>query len=182
MPVLLQIIVAISLFSAAPVLMVAENPNVRQSVEDLGRPDPLSQIRAEHVMISTGDYDATAAWYRNILGFNVVHQWTVPDLPGLQLGYMERNGFVIEIVETPGPVPETVRPVSLREALDRRGFGHLAFLVADVDAVAADLKKKGVEFLLEATSFPDSGRRLIFVFDNNGNLLEFLTPLAAYAR
>ena len=24
------------------------------------RPDPLSQIRAEHVMISTGDYDGTA--------------------------------------------------------------------------------------------------------------------------
>ena len=30
-------------------------------------PDPLSQMRAEHVMISTGDYAGTLAWYQEKL-------------------------------------------------------------------------------------------------------------------
>lgn len=145
-------------------------------------PDPLDQIRAEHIMISTDDYDATIAWYRDMLGFEVVHQWTVPELPDLKLGYIERNGFVIEVVETPEARSERQRPADLGEALTDRGIGHLAFLVADVDAVAAELKARGAEFLVEPTSFPDSGRRLIFIFDNGGNILEFLTPLSAYER
>ncbi|MEM7703320.1 MAG: VOC family protein [Pseudomonadota bacterium] len=143
-------------------------------------PDSLDQIRAEHIMISTDDYDATVAWYRDMLGFEVVHQWTVPELPGLKLGYIERNGFVIEIVETPEARSERQRPADLSEAMNDRGIGHLAFLVADVDAVAAVLKSRGAEFLVAPTSFPDSGRRLIFIFDNGGNILEFLTPLSAY--
>lgn len=143
-------------------------------------PDPLDQIRAEHIMISTDDYDETVAWYRDMLGFEVVHQWTVPELPGLKLGYIERNGFVIEVVETPEARSVRQRPADLGEALNDRGIGHLAFLVADVDAVANELKVRGAEFLVEPTSFPDSGRRLIFIFDNSGNILEFLTPLSAY--
>lgn len=131
-------------------------------------------------MISTGDFDGTVAWYQSVLGFEVTHQWTVPELPGLKLGYLERNGFVIEVVESPSDQPAQPRPTSLGDALVDRGFGHLAFLVADVDAVYEALLAKGAEVLVPPTSFPDAGRRLIFVFDNNGNLLEFLTPLDAY--
>lgn len=171
MPVVAQILFALALFASAPLILAADT---------LPEPDPLHQIRAEHVMISTGDYDGTVAWYQSVLGFEVVHQWTVPDLPGLKLGYMARNGFVIEVVETPSDQANQSRPGTLAEALNDRGFGHLAFLVADVDAVHEALVGKGVDVLVPPTSFPDSGRRLTFVFDNNGNLLEFLTPLDAY--
>lgn len=145
------------------------------------KPDPLSQIRAEHVMISTGDYAGTIAWYRDKLGFAVKHEWTLPELPGIELAYIELNGFVIEIVGTPEAFQERKLPSSLGEALSDRGFGHLAFLAADVDAVAQELVERGVELDVPPTSFPDAGRRLIFVRDNNGNSIEFLTPLSAYA-
>ena len=144
------------------------------------RPDPLSQIRAEHVMISTDDYDGTIAWYREMLGFAVRHEWTVPEFPGVQLAYIELNGFIIEVVGTPQAFQERATPPDLATALSDRGFGHLAFLAADVDAVAAELARRGAEIVLPPTSFPDSGRRLIFIRDNNGNLIEFLTPLSAY--
>lgn len=144
------------------------------------RPDPLSQIRAEHVMISTGDYAGTIAWYGEKLGFKVVHAWTVPEFPGVELAYVELNGFVIEIVGTPDAFQEKATPPDLATALSDRGFGHLAFLAADVDAVADELKRRGVEIVVPPTSFPDPGRRLIFIRDNNGNLIEFLTPLSAY--
>lgn len=171
MPVIIQIAFTVFLFACAPRVFTDEAS---------AAPDPLNQIRAEHVMISTDDFDATVNWYQSVLGFQVTHQWRVPELPGLKLGYMSRNGFVIEIVETPGKNRTPSRPASLAAALENRGFGHLAFLVADVDAVHASLVEKNVDVLVPPTSFPDAGRRLIFVFDNNGNLLEFLTPLDAY--
>lgn len=145
------------------------------------KPDPLSQIRAEHVMISTGDYAGTIAWYRDKLGFAIKQEWTVPELPGIQLAYIELNGFVIEVVGTPDAFQERKLPGTLGESLSDRGFGHLAFLAADVDAVAQELVARGVELDVLPTSFPDAGRRLIFVRDNNGNSIEFLTPLSTYA-
>ncbi len=144
-------------------------------------PDPLAQIRAEHVMISTDNYAATIAWYRDKLGFSIKHEWTVPEFEGVKLAYIELNGFLIEVVETPEAYQEEKIPADLGAALSVRGFGHLAFLAADVDAVAAELMARGVDMVVPPTSFPDSGRRLIFIQDNNGNYIEFLTPLAAYA-
>ena len=144
------------------------------------RPDPLSQIRAEHVMISTGDYAGTIAWYRDMLGFRVRREWTVPAFPGVRLAYLELNGFVVEVVATPDAFQDRQVPPDLPSALSDRGFGHLAFLAADVDAVAAALQRRGVPLVVPPTSFPPAGRRLIFVRDNNGNLIEFLTPLSAY--
>ncbi|WP_420346870.1 VOC family protein [Pelagibius sp.] len=143
------------------------------------RPNPLAQIRAEHVMISTGDYAGTLAWYREKLGFQVKHEWTVPDFPGVQLAYIELNGFVIEVVGTPKALQERKTPPDLEAALSDRGFGHLAFLAADVDAVAEELTRRGVEAALPPTSFPQAGRRVLFVQDNNGNFIEFVTPLSA---
>jgi catechol 2,3-dioxygenase-like lactoylglutathione lyase family enzyme len=145
-------------------------------------PDPLSQMRAEHVMISTADYKGTITWYQGVLGFAIKHEWTVPQFPGTRLAYIEKNGFLIEIVSTPEAFQEKQIPAELGTALSDRGFGHLAFLVADVDAVATELKKRKAHMVLAPTSFPDAGRRVMFIQDNNGNYLEFLTPLSAYVK
>lgn len=162
-------------------LQVAE-ASATSADADPGAPDPLAMIRAEHVMISTGDYGGTIAWYRDKLGFAIKQEWTVPEFPGVQLAYLELNGFVLEVVGTPRAFQDKATPPDLGTALSDRGFGHLAFLAADVDAVAKELARRGVEILVPPTSFPESGRRLIFVRDNNGNLIEFLTPLSAYNK
>lgn len=143
-------------------------------------PDPLAQMRAEHVMISTNDYQGTLDWYQSILGFSIMQQWTVPEFPGTQLAYLEKNGFIIEVVFTQDSFQKKRIPEDLGTALGDRGFGHLAFLVADVDAVAEALESKNIPLIVPPTSFPDAGRRLVFIKDNNGNFLEFLTPLSAY--
>ena len=69
-------------------LFVATLANPAVAEESAPKADPLSQIRAEHVMISTDDYDATMAWYQDKLGFNVRKEWTVPEFPGVKLAYM----------------------------------------------------------------------------------------------
>lgn len=156
------------------------SPKQESIVISQAKPDPLAQIRAEHVMISTADYDETIDWYTEKLGFQVVQEWTVPEFEGVQLAYIELNGFIIEVVSTPEAFQEEQIPGDLATALSDRGFGHLAFLAADVDAVATELESRGVPLVVPPTSFPDAGRRLIFIQDNNGNYIEFLTPLSAY--
>ena len=155
-------------------------PEIESFSVEQPRPDPLAQIRAEHVMISTANYDETIEWYTEKLGFEIVQEWTVPEFEGVQLAYIELNGFVIEVVSTPEAFQEEAIPGDLATALGDRGYGHLAFLAADVDAVAKELEARGVALVVSPTSFPDAGRRLIFIQDNNGNYIEFLTPLSAY--
>lgn len=144
--------------------------------ERLSKPDPLAQMHAEHVMISTPDYDGTIAWYRDNLGFRIKHEWTVPEFPDLQLAYLEKNGFIVEVVASPN-VPKSDIPDDFSARLQQPGIGHFAFLVADVDAAMVALQAKGVEILVPPTSFPDSGRRLSFIADNNGYAIEFLEEL-----
>jgi len=61
-----------------------------------------------------------------------------------------------------------------------RGYVHMAFNSADVDGVAAELISRGVELELAPTNFDAAGVRLLFIRDNNGNLIEIVTPLSAY--
>ncbi len=146
-----------------------------QSINSLGN------LTIDHVMISTDDYAETLSWYVDTLDFDVHHEWTVPEFPDLKLAYLKRNDFMIEVVETSRAFQEQKKPQDLSEALADRGFGHLAFLTPDVDSVAAELMKRGVAMVVPPTSFPDAGRRLIFIQDNKGNFIEFLTPLSTVA-
>ena len=138
--------------------------------------EPLAQMQAEHVMLATANYDETLTWYEENLGFRIKHEWTVPEFPDLKLAYLEKNGFIIEVVASPNTLE--VEPISdFSERLQQPGIRHFAFLVDDVDAAIATLETKDVEIILFPTSFPNSGRRVAFFEDNNGNLIEFLEEL-----
>jgi len=42
---------------------------------------------------------------------------------------------------------------------------------------SAELNRRGVKTFVELGSYPDPGIRLCIIQDNNGNLIEFVTPL-----
>lgn len=138
----------------------------------------LSDARAEHVMLGTGDYDATLAWWTGKLGFEIEVEWTVPDFPGMRLAYLAKNGFRLEVVGSPERFQRRATPAALGQHLTDSGFSHLAFRVADVDAAMAELAAKGVPAFFPPTSFPDVGRRVAFVRDDQGNVIEFAADLA----
>jgi methylmalonyl-CoA/ethylmalonyl-CoA epimerase len=123
--------------------------------------NPLALMRADHIMISTADYRGTIEWYNSVLGFEVVREWDIEGYDDVDVGYIAANGFMIEVVGTATEF-------------------HLAFSSADVDAVAAELISRGVELELAPTNFDAAGVRLLFIRDNNGNLIEIVTPLSAY--
>lgn len=147
-----------------------------QSEPTISATEPLATMQAEHIMLTTADYDETLTWYQEKLGFRIKHEWTVPEFPGLQLAYLEKNGFIVEVVASPETSTMPAK-ATLAERLAQPGIGHFAFLVADVDAAIADLETRDVHIILAPTSFSDSGRRVAFFEDNNGNLIEFLEEL-----
>lgn len=156
---------------AAPVIA-----KTLQSEPAISAMEPIATMQAEHIMLTTADYDETLIWYQEKLGFRIKHEWTVPEFPDLQLAYLEKNGFIVEVVASPD-TPTMPATETFAERLVQPGIGHFAFLVADVDAVIADLEARDVQIVLPPTSFPDSGRRVAFFEDNNGNLIEFLEEL-----
>jgi len=140
----------------------------------------LAMIRADHIMISTADYVATLDWYNRVLGFEVVREWDIAGYPDVDVGYISANGFVIEVVGTKEPFQDEKVAPDVFTAMSDRGYVHLAFSSADVDAVAAELVSRGVELEMPPTNFDAAGVRLLFIRDNNGNLIEIVTPLTAY--
>ena len=60
--------------------------------------------------------------------------------PDVEVGYIAANGFMIEVVGTPAGFSgsEELAP-DVFAAMSDRGYVHMAFKSADVDAVAAAL-------------------------------------------
>jgi methylmalonyl-CoA/ethylmalonyl-CoA epimerase len=146
------------------------------------QPNPLALMRADHIMISTSDYQGTVDWYRSVLGFEVVREWDIDGYPEVDVGYIAANGFMIEVVGTPKEFQSEKVAPDVFTAMSDRGYVHIAFTSADVDAVAAELLSRGVALELSPTNFDAAGVRLLFIRDNNGNLIEIVTPLSAYRK
>ena len=151
-----------------------------ESTGSLPKANPLAMMRADHIMISTADYQGTVDWYRTVLGFEVVREWDIAGYEDVEVGYIAANGFMIEVVATSEEFQSEKVAPDVFTAMSDRGYVHLAFSSADVDAVAAELISRGVELELPPTNFDAAGVRLLFIRDNNGNLIEIVTPLSAY--
>lgn len=123
-----------------------------------------------HAAMSVADIEATAEWYADVLGFAVESRFVIPD--GTKAMFLEREGLRIELfqVENPKPMPE--ERLNPRADLRTLGNKHPAFTVADYDAFREDLIARGIPLILEVGS---GGNRGVFIHDNAGNVLEFLS-------
>lgn len=162
--------------------MAASGPGLSRAVGDDGqRQPPLDGLKVDHVSIHVADFDGAMTWYREKLGFNLEVAWQVAALGGKRLAYLSRDGFLIEIVHA-APVGSGLPPVtSFPEHFARTGYGHVCFATPEIDAVMADLERRGVPAFVRAETYPLDGtpheRRVAFVRDPEGNVIEFAGPL-----
>lgn len=133
----------------------------------------LNSMRIDHVMISVPNYQETLQWYREKLNATIEKEWTVDELPDLQLAYLNVGGFRIEVVGTTQPRSGMPQMSNFEEALRTTGIGHFCFRVDSVDDAISELNKRGVPTFIEAFDAPQVGVRVGFVKDNNGNVIEF---------
>jgi catechol 2,3-dioxygenase-like lactoylglutathione lyase family enzyme len=156
------------------------------SAQTSGNPDNRSpskessnSIRPYLVSISVSNLDESLKWYGDNLGFEVVKRKDLPQY-SLRIAFAELNGFQLELVEFKQSVSyESIKkqfPV-IDDRAKIQGFGKLAFLVDDVEAMAAKLKSKGVKFERNVSDDKEFGVKWFIVTDNDGNWIQFFQKL-----
>ncbi|MCJ9700875.1 MULTISPECIES: VOC family protein [unclassified Bradyrhizobium] len=114
----------------------------------------------DHVHLRSPDPEATAAWLRDILGGEIVH---APGRIDVNLGGARIFIAPLEgdsVVNPPPPHPH-------------QGLDHFGLTVKDIDAVAAEIKAKGVTFTREPTTIRP-GVRICFIRGPEGISIELL--------
>lgn len=125
----------------------------------------------DHGAVSVPDIEETIAWYRDMLGFEVTRRFELPG-NGTLGAMLVRGPLRMELFQ---PRKGTPLPDDRREPdrdVELHGNKHVAFRVDDLKAMDAWLAKKGADIALRVTAAFGSA---IFVRDNAGNLIEFLS-------
>jgi lactoylglutathione lyase len=121
----------------------------------------------DHVHLRSPDPEATAAWLQDILGGEIIRG---PGRIDVKLG--GANVFIAPVTAGDGV---NVPPVTPYQGLD-----HFGLAVKDIDAVAAEIKAKGVEFTKEPTTIRP-GVRICFIRGPQGISIELLERDKKYA-
>jgi catechol 2,3-dioxygenase-like lactoylglutathione lyase family enzyme len=121
----------------------------------------------DHVHLRSPDPEATAAWLEEVLGGEIVRG---PGRIDVRLG--GANVFIAQVAAGDGVNSPPVTPY--------QGLDHFGLTVKDIDAVAAEIKAKGVEFTREPTTIRP-GVRICFIRGPQGISIELLERDKKYA-
>ncbi|MEM7246978.1 MAG: VOC family protein [Acidobacteriota bacterium] len=118
-------------------------------------------MRMAHTMIRVNDMDESVHFYTEFLGLREVRRHELGDEATLAFLTDESGNYHLELTHNKDG----------REYENGDRFGHLAFLVDDLDAVIAQVQEKGW-WMRE--SKPGNPSRYIFTKDPNGFDIEIL--------
>ena len=127
----------------------------------------MPTVTWDHVHLRSPDPEATAAWFADILGAEIVR---APGRLDLRLG--GASVFIAPVAPGDGVNPSPTTPY--------QGLDHFGLTVKDIDAVASELKAKGVEFTKEPFTLKP-GLRICFIRAPQGVSIELLERNAKYA-
>jgi lactoylglutathione lyase len=118
----------------------------------------------DHIHLRSPDPEATARWFEEILGGEIVRS---PSRVDVKLGGADI--FIAPLTDGIGPPPVT----------PHQGLDHFGFRVKEIDSVVAELKGKGVEFTTEPYNIRP-GIRICFIRGPQGISIELLERDAQY--
>src|SRR5579872_5557307 len=107
----------------------------------------------DHVHLRSPDPEATAQWFEHMLGAQVIRSMQ-QGKPRIDLKLGGANIFIAEVTSGDG--------VNAPPATPYQGLDHFGLTVSGLDEVAADLKKKGVEFT-KPPHVPRPGLKICFL-------------------
>lgn len=100
----------------------------------------MTKFHWEHVHLRSQDPDATAQWYHDMLGAEVVRTPQPDGSTRIDLNLGGQKIFIAKAM--PGKAAEAPSSPYL-------GLDHFGLLVGDLPAAVAELKAKGVAFTME---------------------------------
>ena len=118
----------------------------------------------DHIHLRSPDPEATAAWFEHMLGAEVLRSMQ-QGKPRIDMKLGGANIFIAPVAsgESVNPPPST----------PYQGLYHFGLTVSGIDAVAAELKQKGVAFTKEPTTVRP-GVRICFIRGPQGISIELL--------
>jgi len=124
----------------------------------------MAKYTWDHIHLRTTNPEATAAWYERMLGAEVIRTMQ-QGAPRIDLKLGGANIFIAPVTAGDGVNPPPKTPY--------QGLDHFGLTVTGIDAIAADLKAKGVEFTREPTTVRP-GVRICFIRGPEGVSIEVL--------
>jgi methylmalonyl-CoA/ethylmalonyl-CoA epimerase len=160
-------------------LGTADSPESGSGCHDGQMPEPLfTQI--DHVGIAVPDLDEAIAFYRDTFGVVSVHEETNEE-QGVREAMLAVGDGETRIQLLAPLTPES----TIAKFIGRSGPGlqQLAFRVADVEAVSATLRERGLRLLYDEPRRGTAGSRVNFVHpkDAGGVLVELVEPATSPA-
>ncbi|WP_412551123.1 VOC family protein [Shimia sp. MIT910701] len=122
------------------------------------------QLKFHHAALIVRDYEASKAFYCNVLGLQILAENYREDRGSWKLDMALADGGQLELVSFPNPPARPSRPEAC-------GLRHIAFRVDDIDAAILELESEGVE--VEPVRIdPYTHARFTFFKDPDGLRLE----------
>lgn len=147
----------------------------------------MTIIGTNHTSYTVSDISKTLAFYRDLLGFEVIRE-----RPSITNTYFRRivgfpDGVIQDaLLRIPGSTHylelfEYKQPRGVRQDLtpNNPGSSHIAYYVDDLNGMYARLKEVGVEFLSEPIYLdegPNTGGWAVYMKDPDGILIELFQP------
>jgi catechol 2,3-dioxygenase-like lactoylglutathione lyase family enzyme len=136
----------------------------------------LASLKINHAAIRVPDFDAAVTWYADKLDFRL--KQSVP-VAGLTFGFLYPDGddsFHFELMAGSGAA-ERPPYKNLHDSYTMSGWHHIGFSVESVDALIAELKRRGVTIVSEPHDVHVLGLRVAFFADPWGNLFEVIQSI-----
>ena len=141
---------------------------------------PLTRLftMIDHVGIAVADLDAAIAFYRDTYGMTCLHE-EVNEEQGVREAMMAvgDSGSCIQLL-APLHADTTIGRFLAKSG---PGIQQMAYRVADIDAVCATLRERGVRLIYDLPKRGTSNSRVNFIHpkDAGGVLVELVEPAAA---
>lgn len=130
----------------------------------------MAAFAFDHVHLRSTDPEATAIWFERMLGAEILRS-VEQGKPRIDLKLGGAKIFIAPVNPGDGVNPPPALPC--------RGLDHFGLTVEGIDAVAADLKQKGVAFTKEPHT-PRPGIRICFIRGPEDVSIELLDRNPAY--
>lgn len=137
-----------------------------------------THLSAHHYGVTVSDLDASVAFYRDVLGLDVLSEFAVGgeafaegvgvEGAAAEFAHLDAGGARVELVSY-DPEGEDVRGGMVNDT----GAKHLGLSAPDLDAVYASLPED-VETIANGPRTTESGTRILFVRDPDGTLIEIV--------
>jgi len=130
--------------------------------------------RLDHVGLAVADLESAVSWFCDVFG--LVPELTLRVEPldlSIEMLIHPVYGYRLELLHRPGSAADG-KPITPGEAALREGYGHMAFDVTDLDTGYARAVARGARPVMAPGPSPESGVRMAFVADPEGNLIELL--------